>query len=268
MTAEVFAPAKINLTLHVTGQRADGYHLLDSLVIFSNVGDRLWITPADEISLEVVGPFAKGVPSDSRNLIWQAAELAGRSAHIKVEKNLPHGAGIGGGSSDAAAVLRHFRVTDGAAQLGADVPVCLAAKASRMRGIGDQITLVEGLPKRLWAVLVNPMVHVPTPAVFAGLTQKTHAPMPDPLPALRGDREWLLWLGQMRNDLEVPAIVQAPVIAEALHALKAWNPFLARMSGSGATCFALFGDQGMSEIAASRLAADHPDWWVRDVALS
>ena len=122
MATEAFAPAKINLALHVTGQRADGYHLLDSLVVFADVGDRIALTPGDALSLDVTGPFAVGVPADARNLVWRAAQAAGWTGRIALEKNLPHGAGIGGGSSDAAAVLRMLGAAGAALSLGADVP--------------------------------------------------------------------------------------------------------------------------------------------------
>ncbi|MDG1068196.1 MAG: 4-(cytidine 5'-diphospho)-2-C-methyl-D-erythritol kinase, partial [Sulfitobacter sp.] len=167
MTSEGFAPAKVNLTLHVTGQRADGYHLLDSLVVFADIGDRLWFDAGPQMRISVTGPFAEGVPVDQRNLVWQAAVLAGWTGHITLEKNLPHGAGIGGGSSDAAAVLRAFGGTADALQLGADVPVCLAHAPQRMRGIGEILDPIAPLPD-LEIVLVNPRVAVPTAPVFNG----------------------------------------------------------------------------------------------------
>ena len=268
MTTEAFAPAKINLTLHVTGQRADGYHLLDSLVAFADVGDRLAFTPGPELSLSVTGPFAAGVPEDARNLVWQAALMVGFSGHIKLEKHLPHGAGIGGGSSDAAAVLRSFDAPAQAVSLGADVPVCLRAKAQRMRGIGEDLTTLPDFP-RLWAVLANPGVTVPTPKVFAALQTKANPPMPDTLPPRLSARAMIDWLRAMRNDLEAPAMAIQPAIGTVLVELSRLpGAALCRMSGSGATCFALFEDQGLSEIAARDLARAHPDWWVRDCALS
>ena len=158
-TVEVFAPAKINLSLHVTGRRADGYHLLDSLVAFADTGDRLQITPGADLSLIVSGIFAKGVPQDARNLVWRAAEGVGWRGQIALEKSLPHGAGIGGGSSDAGAFLNALAgqgvvFPDSLAlSLGADVPVCMTASAARMQGIGEEITPVA-LP-RLPALLVR-----------------------------------------------------------------------------------------------------------------
>ena len=267
-TAEGFAPAKINLTLHITGQRADGYHLLDSLVVFADVGDRLSFAPHKALALSVTGPFAEGVPADARNLVWQAADAAGVSAHITLEKNLPHGGGIGGGSSDAAAVLRAFDAPEAALSLGADVPVCLAATAQRMRGVGEVLEPVAGLPA-LWAVLINPGLHVGTPEVFRALGQKDNAPMPEALPEFASAAEMIAWLGTQRNDLEGPARAVAPGIGEVLSVLRDQPGVgLARMSGSGSTCFGLFEDQAAAEQAAARVTQAHPEWWVVPTRLS
>jgi 4-diphosphocytidyl-2-C-methyl-D-erythritol kinase len=256
MTTEAFAPAKINLSLHVTGQRADGYHLLDSLVVFADVGDRLWFEPAPQMQIEVTGRFADGVPTNQRNLVWQAAELAGWIGHVTLEKNLPHGAGIGGGSSDAAAVLRSFGGTGRALSLGADVPVCLSSTPQRMRGIGEVITQLSALPT-CEILLVNPNVAVPTGAVFNGLPDKNNEPMADTIPHF-GSLEGLCdWLAHQRNDLQAPALLVAPEIAEVLEALN--DAALARMSGSGSTCFGLYAD---ARHAAKRIKAAHPDWWI------
>lgn len=266
MTIEAFAPAKINLTLHVTGQRQDGYHLLDSLVVFGDIGDRLWLEPGSVMGLDVTGPFAQGVPSDARNLVWQAVDLAGWTGHITLEKNLPHGAGIGGGSSDAAAVLRALGANVDGAALGADVPVCVAGRATRMSGIGERLQPVDGLPT-LEAVLVNPGAHVPTPRVFAGLARKDNAPMQE-LPDRMTAAAFHQWLRDQRNDLEAPAQALQPVIADVLKAISALDGAgICRMSGSGATCFALFEAPGLAELAARDLAAAQPDWWVQDVRL-
>ncbi|MEP3848249.1 MAG: 4-(cytidine 5'-diphospho)-2-C-methyl-D-erythritol kinase [Paracoccaceae bacterium] len=269
MRIEAFAPAKINLTLHVTGQRLDGYHLLDSLVLFADVGDRLWLDAGPDMSVEVVGPFAKGVPTDESNLVWAAAKLAGWTGRIQLEKNLPHGAGIGGGSSDAAAVLRALEAdTDGAA-LGADVPVCCLSAASRMAGIGELLDRVTGLPN-LFAVLANPKIHVPTPAVFKNLTDKQNSKM-DEMPKIpNGEPERFFdWLNEQRNDLEAAAIKAAPVISDVLNALhRLQGARTIRMSGSGATCFALFDDRASAAKGAEELQKSYPDWWVVDCALS
>lgn len=257
MTSEVFAPAKINLTLHITGQRADGYHLLDSLVVFADVSDRIWITPQDRMVIEITGPFADGVPTDRRNLIWQAAELAGVTAHVRLEKNLPHGAGIGGGSADAAAILRHFGVVANAESLGADVPVCLDVAPQRMRGIGEELSREIGLPD-FELVLVNPGTAVPTGPVFNALTRKDNGPMPDAIPRFLSVTDMCDWLALQRNDLQAPACVMVPEINHALDTLR--DAALARMSGSGGTCFGIYADG--AEAAASRIRAAHPDWWV------
>ena len=265
--AEVFAPAKINLTLHVTGQRADGYHLLDSLVVFADLGDRLMLSPGSDVTIEVTGRFANGVPTDQSNLVWQAAQLAGWSGLVQLQKNLPHGAGIGGGSSDAAALLRAVGFNGDASTLGADVPVCQHGRAARMSGIGEVVDPVEGLPP-LHAVLVNPGVHVPTPHVFAGLGHKNNAAM-TALPPAPTIGAFFQWLRDQRNDLEAPAVTAQPVIANVLKDLsEAAQGGVVRMSGSGATCFALFETAGQAELAAKDIAAAHPDWWVRDCVLS
>lgn len=257
MRTEAFAAAKVNLTLHVTGQRADGYHLLDSLVVFADIGDRLWFESAPDLQVEVSGPFAEGVPTDSRNLVWQAAELAGWSGKIHLEKNLPHGAGIGGGSSDAAAVLRAFGGAETAVTLGADVPVCLNSCAQRMRGIGDVLDRISPLPD-MEILLINPHVLVPTGPVFATLESKQNKPMPDELPEFKSADDFCKWLKVQRNDLEKPARAIAPQIDMALETLG--DAMIARMSGSGATCFGLY-QQG-AKATAKRITQAHPDWWV------
>lgn len=261
MTIEAFAPAKINLTLHVTGQREDGYHLLDSLVVFANIGDRLTFDPAPAMRLDVSGPFALGVPTDARNLVWRAAALAGVTARISLEKALPHGAGIGGGSADAAAVLRALGAEAHAVSLGADVSVCLLDVPQRMCGIGEDVMPVGGVPP-LDLVLVNPGVHVPTPEVFKRLRRKTNAPMQDRLRWVDG-RAFLAWLADQRNDLQAPAASGNPAILAALKALKGAD--IARMSGSGSTCFGVYPSADAARAAAEAVSAKQPRWWVRAV---
>ncbi len=260
---EVSAPAKVNLTLHVTGQRADGYHLLDSLVAFADFGDQIRLIKGPDLRITVSGPFAEGVPTDHRNLVWRAAEIAGWTGQIHIEKNLPHGAGIGGGSSDAGAVLRALGHTAPALGLGADVPVCQHAGAARMAGIGEQITPVATMPP-LQAILVNPGVHVPTPKVFSVLRQKDNDSM-EALPAMGASpATWTEWLRRQRNDLEAPAMTTAPVIRDVLAALSRLKGVsLARMSGSGATCFALVPEDGAHIALARTLSATFPQWWVQ-----
>lgn len=272
MVTKVLAPAKVNLTLHVTGQRSDGYHLLDSLVVFADFGDGLAVTAAPEMSISVTGPFAQGVPLDGRNLCWRAAELFGETVAITLEKNLPHAAGIGGGSSDAAAVLTAMeqifgrRCSGDPLYLGADVPVCQIGRAVRMQGIGEQLTAVPW--PTLDAVLVNPGVLVPTPVVFNGLKSKTN-PQMGPLPETLSASDVWRWLAGQRNDLEPPAITAQPVIGEVLRSLSALDGVrLARMSGSGATCFGLFETTELAQKAAQRIQAARPDWWVQAARLS
>ena len=273
MTVEAFAPAKINLTLHVTGQRDDGYHLLDSLVVFADIGDRLEFAPGPELSLTVSGEHADGVPADSRNLVWKAAQAVGWTGRIHLNKVLPHGAGIGGGSSDAAATLSALS-GQGAAipvalplSLGADVPVCLKAQAARMQGIGEQIApvILPSLP----ALLVNPGVPVPTGPVFKALASCENPQMPDEVPEFPTPAECADWLQAQRNDLETPAMGVSREIEHVLDELQRTNcALLARMSGSGSTCFALYPTMKAAHFAAYEIGAAHPDWWCRATQLN
>jgi 4-diphosphocytidyl-2-C-methyl-D-erythritol kinase len=265
-----FAPAKINLTLHVTGRRGDGLHLLDSLVVFADIGDRLKMTPAPETRLSVRGPMAAGVPTDACNLVLRAAALMGQSARFDLDKQLPVAAGIGGGSSDAAAAIRALRryfdadMPDVAA-LGADLPVCLQARSARMRGIGEEVTPVPVPP--LPAVLVNPGVAVSTARVFAALRGHDGAGMPE-MPIFVAVSDCAAWLSGQRNDLEAPARALVPEIGQALIALAGSGALLTRMSGSGATCFGLFRDQRSAARAAADIARAMPGWWVRPTLLA
>ncbi len=283
-TASVFAPAKINLTLHVTGRRTDGYHLLDSLVAFAPVGDHLELSDGNTLSLTVEGPEAQGVPADMDNLALRAADLVrlGRGTTITLTKNLPAASGIGGGSADAAASVRAaLMLEDDAGSeilalgpeilvdtrlrpllgLGADIPMCLLPAPLRARGIGEKITF-HTLPP-LPAVLVNPRRMVPTGAVFAALKGRDNPPMPETLPDFADADALIGWLATQRNDLEAPAIEVAPVIADVLSILSQTEGCqLARMSGSGATCFGLYPDEDQARAAAAWLGTAHPDWWV------
>lgn len=253
----------------MTGQRADGYHLLESLVAFADVGDRLWLAAAPDMSMQVSGRFAAGVPTDARNLAWRAAQQAGWTGHVQLEKNLPHGAGIGGGSADAAAVLRALNADAVDPELGADVPVCRVGRASIMSGIGEQ---VQPLPRPLppiFAVLVNPGVLVPTPAVFAGLARKDNPAMDVALPVWRTGQDLVDWLQDQRNDLEAPAMQLVPAIGSVLQTLRHQQGCqLARMSGSGATCFAIFADPDEAQRAARSIQSAQPDWWCVATALN
>lgn len=273
MTAEALAPAKINLSLHVTGCRDDGYHLLDSLVVFADIGDRLRLTPGEALSLTVDGPFSAGVPTDDRNLVWRALEGPGWTGQVDLHKVLPHGAGIGGGSSDAAMALRMLadqgvEIPDGLPlSLGADVPVCMHARAARMQGIGERITPIN-MPA-LPALLVNPGIAVATGPVFSGLESRNNAPMPGHMPEFAGVEDCANWLSGQRNDLEPPAMQIAPEIARVLADLRnTRNVLMARMSGSGSTCVALYPSMKAAHFAAYVIGAEHPDWWCVATQLS
>ncbi len=268
-----FAPAKVNLSLHVTGQREDGYHVLDSLVAFADFGDAITVQPARDMRLSVSGPLGKNVPTDARNLMWRAAESVGQTLDMALVKNLPSEAGIGGGSADAAAVLRAAErlgvriAPDAVLALGADVPVCMASTATRMRGIGEQLEKITLPP--LPALIVNPLVSVPTGAVFSAMDQKTNAPMPETLPTFDGVSDCVDWLMLQRNDLEHPAMSQAPVIERVLGDLSnSRDARMARMSGSGATCFAIYPTLKAAQFAAYEVGAEHTDWWVRATVLT
>lgn len=272
MAETEFAPAKVNLTLHVTGRRADGYHLLDSLVVFAGVGDRVSADLSAETSLTLTGPMAAGLSGEGDNLVLRAARLIGVPARIGLEKVLPVSSGIGGGSADAAATLRLLarlsgRALPGAAEvlaLGADVPVCLAGRAVRMTGIGEGLGAVPALPAA-WLVLVNPMVAVSTPAVFKALARADNAPMPREVPKMRSAAELAAFVAMQRNDLEAPAMAVQPVIGRVKAALSAQAGCrVARMSGSGATCFGLFDDPLAASAAARAIRAAEPGWWVAD----
>ncbi|MCI5096323.1 MAG: 4-(cytidine 5'-diphospho)-2-C-methyl-D-erythritol kinase [Rhodobacteraceae bacterium] len=270
-TVEAFAPAKVNLTLHVTGQREDGYHLLDSLVVFADVGDHLRLEAAEETALTLVGPEAEGLQAEEDNLVLRAARLMDeeRAVRIELQKELPVSSGIGGGSSDAAATLRGLAELwkmplpdqEQVLALGADVPVCLARRSCRMAGIGDRLLPVPPIPA-LDIVLVNPRVGVSTPDVFRALTYKKNPPMPPSLPVWSNAGEFLLWLRNQRNDLYPPASELLPVISDVRRAIDRAGASFAGMSGSGATCFGLFPADGQSARAACALIADaHPGWW-------
>jgi len=283
----ITAPAKINLYLHVTGRRADGFHLLDSLVAFAGVGDTVAVRPASRIGLVIDGPLADRVPKGNRNLVLAAARRlakatgTGNGAAIQLTKRLPVAAGLGGGSADAAAALRALAALWGVAGglagdggvlgaiaeiLGADVPVCLAGCAAFVGGIGERITPAPVLP-RAWLVLANPGVALATPRVFAaraGHFAKA-ARFTEP-PATAGELATVL--ASRANGLTAAAVSLAPAVDVTLAALAAEPAaLLTRMSGSGATCFALFAEADEAEAAAARLTTAHPDWWVRAAPL-
>ena len=282
-TIKASAPAKVNLTLHVTGQRDDGYHLLDSLVVFAGVADQIGATIAPDMRMSVSGPFSIGVPSDHTNLIMRAAEAlriargVNQGAALTLEKHLPHAAGIGSGSSDAAATLTLLAELWGVAPLpatapevlalGADVPVCVAApRPARMSRIGDVLSPVAALPDCAM-VLVRPPVDVPTGPVFKGLATKDGAPMAD-LPDGMDYDGFVRWLTAQRNDLLAPAQAIAPQVAEAIAKLQSLPAVsFAGMSGSGATCFALVKDMATARHVARIVQVAKMDWWVAPAPL-
>jgi 4-diphosphocytidyl-2-C-methyl-D-erythritol kinase len=282
------APAKVNLTLHILGRRADGWHELDSVVAFAGCGDWLGFEPGPQLGLTVDGPTAAAAGETGDNLILRAVRALGervaglRVGKFQLRKNLPVAAGLGGGSSDAAAALRALaeenglpaddpRLSAAAQATGSDVPVCLVPHARTMRGRGEILGPPLQLPP-LFAVLVNPRVAVATPAVFArlGYAKREFSALPvAAAPLARSDRSAaMLALRQGRNDMEAAACGLEPTISRVLEALSARpGAALVRMSGSGATCFALFDARSAASQAAAALAQQHPSWWVRATVL-
>lgn len=267
------AHAKLNLTLHVTGQRADGYHLLDSLVVFADIGDRLTVEPAkgltQGLTLRATGPYGADLPLGEDNLVMRAAQLIdGRDMTITLDKRLPVASGMGGGSADAAAALHLLARRQGLAlpgtealmRLGADLPVCMQApQPCRMQGLGEEVTPLRGVPGLALAI-VNPGVPLSTPAVFNGLGQRNNPAMPRDLPDWSDVNAFCAWLADMRNDLQAPASALLPQIRDVIDAL-ARQPgcLLARMTGSGATCFGIFAT--MQQAEAAHLTLARPGWF-------
>jgi 4-diphosphocytidyl-2-C-methyl-D-erythritol kinase len=273
------ARAKVNLALHVLGRRPDGYHDIDTLAVFADAADAVAVAPADRLSLSISGPFAGHAPPGAANLALRAAELLRRhavhpgGAAIALRKNIPAGAGFGGGSADAAATLLALRALWGLAlddgelarlgqTLGADVPMCLAGRALRARGVGERIEPLEGWPS-LALVLAWPGLHISTAAVFDRLEERENAPLPDPPSGLSAAAA-SAWLAALRNDLEAPAATLAPQIAAALRLLgDSPGCRLARMSGSGSGCFGVFAAAAEAHAAAAALVEAQPGWWVQ-----
>ena len=272
------APAKINLALHVTGQRADGYHLLETLVTFTEAGDTIRIRDADADSFSISGPFGNllragdggdNLVTRTRDLLRDALTSTGQPAPpvaIHLEKNLPVASGIGGGSADAAAtlrgLLRHWRagiapdtLASTALTLGADVPMCLESRSLIARGIGEDIEPVTDLPE-LSMVLANPLKAVSTPEIFRRLQNKTNPPLP--ASATIG---WMDFLAQSRNDLQPPAQALLPEIGEIIGLLSQEGAALVRMSGSGATCFGIFHSLEAARKAETSLLKKRPGWY-------
>lgn len=272
------ARAKVNLFLHVRGRRPDGRHTLESLVVFPQIGDVLSVERSPLRSLSLEGPFALDLGAGEDNLVTQAVEaLAGSldetaGVAIRLDKRLPVASGIGGGSADAAAALRlgmrlWGRAPDDAALarlalgLGADVPVCLGSAPSMMAGVGETLAPAPPFPG-FWMVLCNPMRALSTAQVFTGLTRRENPAGPAAPARFASLGDLVAWLARQRNDLEAPARAAMPGIAAVLGALR-WSEacLLARMSGSGATCFGIFAQQAAALAAADAIRAAHPAWW-------
>lgn len=281
VTANQKAWAKLNLYLHVVGRRPDGYHLIDSLFIFLDAGDEIAIAESDEIELIVDGPYSKALGDTNNNLVMLAATRLAEEAHvsrgarISLTKNLPVASGIGGGSADAAATLRGLREFWGldfsdrdlmrlGLELGADVPSCVGSCPASVSGIGEVVDQVRGLPD-FAVLLVNPLVGLSTAQVFTGLKNSgTPFSEANPLAATPADFEhFRTQIGARKNDLEASAIEIEPVIGEVLEEIATTTDCgLARMSGSGATCFGLFEEFEAARRAADDLRRARPDWWI------
>lgn len=275
------APAKINLALHVTGRRADGYHSLETLVAFAEVGDELEAIADRKDSLTITGPFARGLGNGETNLVLRA--LAAFRARwpdalpdgiaLRLAKNLPIAAGLGGGSADAAAALRLFAAMSDrdiafadlleiSRGLGADVPMCLYSRPAEVRGIGEIVLPLKDFPA-CHVVLVNPLVPVITADIFRRLERRDNPGLPEVGDPLTRPAQLGLWLSETRNDLEPPAIAMVPVIGDLIARLHtASGCILARMSGSGATVFGLFGSSAQAHQAAHDLRETWPGYWV------
>src|ERR1700722_19343239 len=287
------ARAKVNLTLRVVGRRVDGYHDLESLVAFADCADRLSLVPGPGLDLTTIGPLASACGETADNLVLKAARLLGervpdmKAGSFTLDKVLPVAAGIGGGSADAAAALRLLaqlngialddkRLLDVALQTGADVPVCLTSRACDMTGVGESL-LALSLPI-MPCVLVNPRVPVATRDVFAALGLRHGELLVGAADVIQATawpekgasvEDWVEVLADSSNDLEAPATRLQPVIGEVIAALNAANgAWLARMSGSGATCFAIFENTAEAQRAAQKIQLDHPQWWVHAGVLS
>ena len=285
--------AKVNLTLRVVGRRTDGFHDLESVVAFADCADRLTLTPGSELALQMAGPLAQACGETSDNLVLKATRLLAervpglKSGSFTLDKVLPVAAGIGGGSADAAAALRLLaklnglalddeRLLEVALATGADVPVCLLSRACDMTGVGDTLTPLS-LPI-MPCVMINPCVPVPTKDVFKALGLRNGELLVGATDIFRGTdwpeagasvEDWVEVLAASTNDLEAPAMRIQPVIGEVIAALNATNgAWLARMSGSGATCFAIYENTAEAGRAAEKIRRDHPGWWVHSGTLS
>ena len=284
------ANAKVNLALHVTGRRADGYHLIETIVVFTELGDRVFVAECEQDALTISGPEAGDLDNDdpAANLAVKARDFLRRvlaergvstpPVSITLEKHLPSGSGIGGGSADAAATIRALAdlwgasgiggsIGPGSVEIGADLPMCLENRPLRAAGIGEEIEPIATVPE-MPMVLANPRRHVATPAVFEALEGRQNPPLPDLHDTARKSAsDWADWLStQTRNDLQAAAIAIAPPIRTCLDAIAGTGARFTRMSGSGATCFGIFDSATAARKAAAQLQAEYPDWWITATA--
>ena len=266
-----FAPAKINLSLHLVGQKSDGYHLLDSIVSFVNIGDKISIETGKSGELKVAGPFAKDLPRSNHNLVLKAARLFNniKLSRITLEKNIPVASGIGGGSADAAATVRLFSKfynkpelsVEKLISLGSDVPVCMQKGIVRMMGVGEEIINLSPAPK-VGILLVNPHKALSTAKVFSAVKEKNNSGLNLQGSGGKSLNLWFDWINSMRNDLTASAIDLIPDIRFILDKLITCDGAkVIRMSGSGATCFALFEDFDLLQDAKLKIMKEFPSFW-------
>lgn len=286
LTFSSFAPAKVNLTLHITGRSNNGYHTLDSLVVFVSVGDFIsgqGLQDRDHISLITTGPIAKDLPEDNENLVLKAAHtlkticlqnaLNNKGVILRLHKSLPVMSGLGGGSANAAAVLRVLMqlwqlpplpllANDPLVALGSDVPVCLSCLPQRLSGIGEKVSPIQGLPP-FALTLVKPQAGFTSKRAFACVKNPNLDPMPKKLPNFNDACSFGAWLSAQRNDLETIVTEQLPDVGHVLRKLaQTQHCLLSRMSGSGTTCFGLYESYAQAETAALQIKQHYPDWWI------
>ncbi len=269
------ASAKVNLCLQIVGQKSNGFHLIDSIVGFTEFGDHLSFKKSDELKLTMKGAFSDQIPVDKSNLILKAAELLRAinniktGAHITLTKNLPPSAGLGGGSSDAAAAIRGLSrlwdtdlpEIDDLMKIGSDLPVCINQKTQHMKGFGEVLEEINTFPN-LPILLVNPLKKVSTQTVFRMLQNKKNPPLSEYEKLFQEKKDWINWLLLQRNDLMEPAVKVEPVISEVLQLIsKQISVEKVSMSGSGATCFGIFENKCDCDLAMKRIRIERPDWW-------
>ena len=269
------ASAKVNLCLQIVGQKSNGFHLLDSIVGFTEFGDHLSFEKSEKLELTVKGTFSDQIPLDNSNLVLKAAELLRTlnnikdGAHITLTKNLPPSAGLGGGSSDAAAAIRgltrlweiNLPALDELMKIGSDLPVCINQKTQHMKGFGEVLRIINTFPN-LPILLVNPLKKVSTQAVFNMLENKQNPPLSNYEKLFQTKKDWINWLLLQRNDLIEPALKIEPIILEVLQLISSQNSVeQVSMSGSGATCFGVFESKYDCDAAMKKVQRERPEWW-------